>query len=129
MIQHVLTILAVHDFAAALKFYRAAFDFKQTVDVPVYAEFKLPDGRRLGLYERHSFGANTGIVPPQVAPGALSGAELYFHCADPAAQCAKLLAAGAFELSPWQPRAWGDDAAYYRDPDGHVLVIARVSVK
>lgn len=125
--QHVLTILAVEDFQKALAFYRAAFDFKQTVDVPVYAEFEMADGRRLGIYERKSFGLNTGIVPRNVEAGALSGAELYFHCDNSDEQCAKLMSAGATELSPWQLRAWGDEAAYYRDPDGHVIVIAKQS--
>jgi len=129
VIRHVLTILAVSDFVRAREFYRAAFGFKQTVDVPVYAEFELEDGRRLGIYERQSFGVNTGVVPNKVEAGELSGAELYFYCNDPAAQCAKLVKAGATELSPWQPRAWGDDAAYYSDPDGHVIVIAREQPK
>ncbi len=124
--QHVLTILAVVDFQKALAFYHAAFDFKQTVDVPVYAEFEMTDGRRIGIYERESFGVNTGIVPVKIDAGELSGAELYFHCDHPAEQCAKLVKAGAVELSPWQLRAWGDEAAYYRDPDGHVIVIAQI---
>ena len=126
MMRHALTILAVSDFPKARAFYRAAFDFRQTVDVPVYAEFELEDGRRIGIYERNSFGATPGFVPNAVGADELSGAELYFYCDDPAVQCAKLIDAGAVELSPWQARAWGDDAAYFRDPDGHVLVIAQV---
>ncbi len=125
--QQILTILAVAEVKRAADFYRSAFEFKQTVDVPVYAEFEMPDGRKIGLYERKSFGANTGIVPNAAGARELSGAELYFHCDDPAAQCAKLIGAGATELSPWQARNWGDDAAYFRDPDGHVLVIAKPS--
>ncbi|MCB9357503.1 MAG: VOC family protein [Calditrichaeota bacterium] len=128
MVRHILTILAVSDVTRAAEFYRAAFDWTQTVDVPVYAEFELADGRRIGLYERHSFGANTGIVPQEIGEGALSGAELYFHCDEPEAQCARLARAGATELSKWQPRPWGDDAAYFRDLDGHVIVIATVGV-
>ncbi len=127
--KHVLTILAVSDFQKSLAFYRAAFDFKQTVDVPVYAEFELDDGRRIGIYARESFGMNTGIVPNKVGMNELSGAELYFFCDDPAKQCAKLVQAGAVELSAWQLRAWGDEAAYYRDPDGHVIVIARTEIR
>ncbi len=127
--QHILTILAVDDFQKAVAFYRAAFDFKQTVDVPVYAEFEMEDGRKIGIYERQSFGVNTGVVPKKIEAGELSGAELYFHCDTPAEQCAKLVQAGAVELSPWQVRAWGDDAAYFRDLDGHVIVIAKASKK
>ncbi|MCB1060091.1 MAG: VOC family protein [Calditrichaeota bacterium] len=123
--KQILTILAVDDFQRSLEFYRAAFGFKQTVDVPVYAEFEMEDGRKIGIYDRKSFGANTGVVPLKIEAGQLSGAELYFHCEDPEEQCAKLIQAGAVELSPWQARAWGDDAAYFRDFDGHVIVIAK----
>jgi uncharacterized glyoxalase superfamily protein PhnB len=125
MMKQVLTILAVDDFLRAREFYVAAFGFALTVDVPVYAEFEMEDGRRLGIYQRESFGVNTGVVPKKILAGELSGAELYFHCDDPETQCEKLRAAGATELSPWQTRAWGDDAAYFRDFDGHVIVIAR----
>lgn len=126
MIRQVLTILAVDDLQKSAAFYRSAFGFKQTVDVPVYAEFEMADGRRIGIYERKSFGVNTGIVPERIEANELSGAELYFHCDEPAEQCAKLVQAGATELSPWQLRPWGDEAAYFRDPDGHVIVIAKV---
>ena len=122
--KHILTILAVDDVARSREFYRAAFDFKQTVDVPVYAEFEIEEGRRIGLYQRESFGVNTGIIPNEVGAGELSGAEIYFHCENPDAQIEKLLKAGATLLSPWQLRPWGDFAAYFRDPDGHTSVIA-----
>jgi uncharacterized glyoxalase superfamily protein PhnB len=105
--KQVLTILAVDDFVRAREFYLAAFGFALTVDVPVYAEFEMEDGRRLGIYQRESFGVNTGVVPKKILAGELSGAELYFHCDDPETQCEKLRAAGATELSPWQTRAWG----------------------
>ncbi len=124
---HLLTILAVENVPRAAEFYRRAFAFKQTVDVSVYAEFEIEVGRRLGLYERNSFGHNTGIVPNTIRPGELSGAELYFHTDDPQIQIRSLLEAGAVPLSPWSVREWGDEAAYFRDPDGHVLVIARPS--
>jgi hypothetical protein len=35
--------------------------------------------------------------------------------------------AGAPELSALAPRPWGDDAAYFSDPSGNVLVLARPS--
>ncbi len=105
MIRQVLTILAADDFQKSAAFYRAAFGFKQTVDVPVYAEFEMEDGRRIGIYDRKSFGVNTGIVPERIGVDELSGAELYFHCDEPAEQCEKLVRSGATELSPWQLRA------------------------
>ena len=31
----------------------------------------------------------------------------------------------ACELSPLAPRDWGDEAAYFADPDGVVIAVAR----
>lgn len=125
MLRHVLTILAVEDLPRSVAFYRRAFGWPQVVDVPVYAEFELPGGQRIGLYERTSFGHNTGQVPARVAAGALAPTELYFHADDLEAALARLRDAGARVLSALAPRDWGDDAAYFADPDGNVLVIAR----
>src|SRR5207244_3574714 len=38
---------------------------------------------------------------------------------------ASLVAAGARPLSPRAPRVWGDEAAYFADPDGHVVAVSR----
>jgi predicted enzyme related to lactoylglutathione lyase len=123
--RHVLTVLAFERLPQAVTFYRQAFGWKQTVDVPVYAEFSLPGGQRLGLYAREAFGRNTGEAPTATPPGTLAPTELYFHCDDVPAAVARLRAAGARELSPLAPRAWGDEAAYLADPEGNVLVVAR----
>lgn len=123
--RHVLTILAVEDLPRAVAFYRAAFGFGQLVDVPVYVEFELPGGMRLGLYDRRGFAHNTGQPPALPPPGATSGAEIYFHVADLDEAIARLQAAGARLLSARAPRDWGDEAAYFADPDGNVLVVAR----
>ena len=37
----------------------------------------------------------------------------------------RLTARGARCLSPLAPRPWGDEAAYFEDPDGNVVVVAR----
>jgi catechol 2,3-dioxygenase-like lactoylglutathione lyase family enzyme len=120
-----LVILAVSDLPRARAFYRAAFGWPQPVDVPVYAEFTLPAGMRLGLYERRAFGANTGAAPAETPAGALAPTELYLYPPDLGAALERLAAAGARPLSPLARRAWGDDAAYFADPDGNVLVLAR----
>lgn len=123
--RHILTILAVRDLEAATRFYRLAFGWPQAVGVPVYSEFELPGGMRLGLYERNAFGRNTGQVPAVVARGELTPAELYFETDEIDAAIAAVLAAGGRELSPLARRDWGDEAAYFADLDGNVLVLAR----
>ncbi|HEY3446260.1 MAG TPA: VOC family protein [Myxococcales bacterium] len=123
--EHVLTILAVGDLSRARAFYRDAFGWAQPVDVPVYAEFELPDGMRLGLYQREGFARNTGQAPSVTPMGAISATEIYFHVDDLPAAIAKLESAGARTLSPRAKRDWGDEAAYFADPDGNVLVVGR----
>src|SRR5687768_9119468 len=55
-----LIILAVEDRARALRFYRDVFDWTLAVDAPTYAELALPEGMRLGIYDRRGFGTNFG---------------------------------------------------------------------
>ncbi|MFH1467522.1 MAG: VOC family protein [Pseudomonadota bacterium] len=122
---HILTILAVSDLETAAVFYQQAFGWPLGVDVPVYKQLDLPGGRSLGLYVREGFAHNVGgLVPEVVAPGAITGTELYFRVADLDAAVARLEAAGARVLSPRAPRDWGDEAAYFADPDGNALVVA-----
>lgn len=122
---HILTILAVKDLGVARTFYDAAFGWPARVDVPVYVELELPDGRGLGLYQREGFAHNTGQAPLVIPDGEITGTEIYLHCDDLALTMERLKRAGARELSPRAPRDWGDEAAYYADPDGNVLVVAR----
>lgn len=126
-VRHVLTILAVAELPSSVAFYRAAFDWPQVVDAPVYAEFELPGGQRLGLYERRGFGHNTGQIPMLLPEGELAPVELYFYAADLTDGIARMRAAGARELSGLAAREWGDEAAYFADPSGNVLVLARPS--
>ncbi len=124
-IRLVLTILAVGDLPLSVRFYREAFGWTQVVDVPVYAEFLLPNGQRLGLYNREAFGLNMGQVPAKLPQGELAPTELYFYTDNLVEAIAGLETAGARLLSQLAVRNWGDEAAYYADPDGNVLVIAR----
>lgn len=124
-VRHILTILAVADLERARAFYDAAFEWPVSVDVPVYVEYTLPGGMLLGLYQREGFARNTGIVPAVVPAGAVSGIEIYLRVEDLAGAVARLQHAGARLLSPAAPRAWGDEAAYFADLEGNVLVVAR----
>lgn len=123
--RHVLTIIAVADLEVSVGFYRNAFGWPARVRAPVYVELALPDGRGLGLYRRDGFARNTGQLPAELATGDITGTELYLHCHDLDDAMARLRAAGARMLSAPAPRGWGDEAAYFADPDGNVLVLAR----
>jgi catechol 2,3-dioxygenase-like lactoylglutathione lyase family enzyme len=123
--RHVLTILAVDDLPRAVGFYVQGFGWEKVVNVPVYVEFALPGGMRLGLYQREGFGRNTGKIPAHVPAGELAPTEIYFHVDDIGSAIDRLRRAGARELSPLSRRDWGDEAAYFADPDGNVVVLAR----
>ncbi len=92
---HVLTILAVEDLPRAKEFYSKAFAWPQAVDVPVYAEFQLPTGMRLGLYEREGFERNTGQLPARAPAGEISATELYFYVDDLESAIERVKSAGA----------------------------------
>ena len=122
---HILTILAVADLAKAVAFYREAFGWPTRVEVPVLVEFELPDGRGLALYQREGFGLNTQQAPVVLTEGEIAGTEIYLHCGNLEAVIARLTTAGARELAPLTPKDWGDEVAYFADPDGNVLAVAR----
>jgi catechol 2,3-dioxygenase-like lactoylglutathione lyase family enzyme len=121
----VLTIVAVADVAASKRFYAEAFGWELQVDVAVYGEFALPGGGRFGVYERAAFALNVGRLPARTPAGAIGATELYLYADDLPHAIERLRRAGALELSPLAARPWGDDAAYFADPDGNVLAIAR----
>lgn len=124
MSEHILTILAVADLARAHAFYREAFPlWRLQEDAPVYREFALPGGQRLGLYQREGFARNTGVMP-QEHSGGTTATELYLRCADIEEAVVRVRGAGGRELAPLAHRPWGDDVAYFTDPDGNVLALA-----
>jgi len=120
-----LVIVAVEDLKRAVGFYRAAFGWTQTIDVAVYAEFALPGAVRLGLYTHAGFGRNTEQAPLTPTHGEITGTEICLFVDDLSAAMARMEAAGARLLSPRALRDWGDEAAYFADLDGNVVVLAR----
>jgi len=116
-----ITILAVSDLPRSRAFYDTAFGWERVVDVPVYVQYRLPGGQNVAVYQAESFeGMSGGTLAPRTA-GGLSGAELYLHTDDLDDAIRRLNAAGARPLSPRSPRNFGDEAAYFADPDGHLI--------
>lgn len=119
-------ILAVCDLPRSIEFYRRAFGWPQTVEVPTYAEFITHGDLRVGLYHREGYVRNFDAPRVSEPPnGGVTTTELYFECDDVEAMLARLMDAGAEVISPLRERSWGDVCAYVRDPDGNVLVVAR----
>jgi predicted enzyme related to lactoylglutathione lyase len=119
-----LVILAVHDVARMARFYEEAFGWPIAVDVPVYREYALPDGMRLGLYLREGFEKNTALPVSLRTAAHTTATELYLTVEDPAAMASQLCGLGARCMSPLAERPWGDLAAYFEDPEGNVVVVA-----
>lgn len=117
-------ILYVRDQAASAAFYSRVLDAKPTLDVSGMTEFALPGGAVLGLMPEAGVAKLLGEKLPAPAQSG-ARAELYLVVEDPAACHARALESGARELSPLEPRDWGQEAAYSLDPDSHVLAFAR----
>jgi len=122
-----LTILYVRDLARAARFYDAAFCWPKSVNVPVYVEYRVNDGARLGLmpqgHTRHFLGEELGTRRPT---DDCPRAEVYLRVKDLDGAIARLDALGAVCTSPRAAKSWGDEAAYYLDHDGYVLAVARI---
>jgi catechol 2,3-dioxygenase-like lactoylglutathione lyase family enzyme len=123
-VRRLLLILAVEDLGRARRFWDAAFGWEVAAEVPVYVEYRVAPSLGLGLYARGGFARNTGIPPAAVPPGGIAATEVYLLVDDLPAAVRRLEAAGARLLSPAAAREWGDEAAYFADPDGNVVVVA-----
>lgn len=118
-------ILYVADQEASSRFYSGVLGIEPCLEVPGMTEFELPGGARLGLMPEGGIKKllGDGLPDPASASG-IPRSEIYLHVEDPARFHARALGKGARELSPLQPRGWGDIAAYSLDPDGHVVAFA-----
>ena len=124
-LQQRTTILAVGDLAYAVQFYHDVFGWPVQTRTETFVAFDLGANSCLGLYAREGYAKNVGRAPEALAYGSVSGTELYLLFDDPAPVLDRLKTRGARVLSAWAPRPWGDEAAYFADPDGNVLAIAR----
>jgi predicted enzyme related to lactoylglutathione lyase len=124
--QHVHLVLAVSDVDRAKQFYGEAFGWKPHLEWPgEYAELELPDQDWLGLYKEDGYAETAGAPVDELKRGRYGGAELYVQVEDVKAAIDSLRNAGAKALSPLARRGWGHEAAYFADPDGNIVAVAR----
>jgi uncharacterized glyoxalase superfamily protein PhnB len=119
-----LVIIAVEELPRSLAFYRTVTMWAVSVETPVYAELRSPNGLRLGLYDRRGFGRNIKRVPEPIS-GPVATTELYLVVEDIAASMTRARNAGASLLDDASDRPWGDHVGYVADPDGYVVAFAR----
>ena len=119
-------VLAVADVDRAKQFYDDAFGWKPHLEWEgEYAELELPDNDWLGLYREDGFAESAGAPVAELKQGRFAGAELYVQVDDVDAAIGALREAGAKSLSPLARRGWGHEAAYFADPDGNIVAVAR----
>ena len=120
-----LTILFVDDLPEAVRFYDEAFGWEKKADFPIYVSYDTGRGLGISLYDREACAMNLGRTPTLTPRGEISGTELYIQCADLEDAIQKVESAGGRLVSPLRERNWGDEVAYYADPAGNVLALAR----
>ncbi len=123
-------ILYVSDQKKSRDFYARILDIEPVLDVEGMTEFQLSVKTKLGLmpYKGIRKILNEDIPDPESANG-VPRCEIYLLSETAGEYCLRAKAAGAEEISPLGKRDWGDSAAYYSDPDGHVIVFAEKFTK
>jgi catechol 2,3-dioxygenase-like lactoylglutathione lyase family enzyme len=120
-------ILAVDDVERSVDFYERAFGWPRNpkIDYTNYVELLEPGGGCLGLFERGAFATTAGVETPPARPRGQTATELYVRVDDVAPVLDRLEELGARQLAPLAAKEWGEEAAYYADPDGNVVAVAR----
>jgi predicted enzyme related to lactoylglutathione lyase len=124
----VQVIFAVNDVTRSAAFYQGVFGWprNELIDYREYVELHAPGGT-LGLCERDTYASLTQATPMTPENGDVSPAYLYVRVPDVREAVAKREEAGARPLAPLAPRSWGDEAAWFADPDGNVVAVAQAA--
>lgn len=121
-------ILYVADQARSTSFYSEVLGLKPKLNVPGMTEFMLSEGCILGLMPESGIKRLLGIpLPDPALANGIPRAELYFHVDDPILHYQRAIKCGGKEVSPVDRRNWGHTAGYLMDPDGHMVVFAKVT--
>ena len=120
-------IFAVNDLSRTLDFYERAFGWPRNkrIDFENYVELLPPDGGSVGFYDRNGFAKQIGAQPVHVSGDQVAPAYVYVRVGDVRATVADLEAAGGRPLSALSVRSWGEEAAWFADPDGNVIAVAQ----
>lgn len=118
-------ILYVKDQQKSRDFYSAVLNLKPSLDTDGMTEFMLSENTRLGLMPEKGIAKILGGKTPHPETGnGIPRCELYLYIDNVNEYYTRALENGADELSPVQPRNWGDTAGYVSDPDGHIIAFA-----
>lgn len=118
-------ILYVADPARSTRFYNILLGVEPDVEVPGMTEFSLGEGCKLGLMPENGIARIiSGPLPHPSRAQGIPRCELYLLVEDLSAAMERAEQAGAALVNAVADRDWGHRAAYYADPDGHVVALA-----
>ena len=117
-------IIYVDDFECSKAFYGGALGLKMRLDAGNYCEFDI-GGLGLGLMSKKALPYFLGETGREQWKDGAPRCELYFIPDNVEEAVKKIEAAGAQKVADLKLMPWGDEAAYYRDPDGHIIALAR----
>jgi lactoylglutathione lyase len=120
------TILYVADVAASLDLYERAFGQRRRFlhESGQYAELET-GGTTLAFASTDLAGSNLpGVVRAPDVGTPPPTFEVCFVTEDVPGAFERAVSEGAKAVTPPQTKPWGQDVAYVRDPDGHLVEIA-----
>ncbi len=123
-------ILYVNDQLRSTSFYSTLLGLEPTLNVPGMTEFELPGGSVLGLMPENGIAKIiSGRLPHPSTANGTPRCELYLVVTDLTAAYERAILAGARLIDGTKDRDWGHRAAYFADPDGHIIALAYQIVK
>jgi lactoylglutathione lyase len=121
----VLFILYVRSQTASRDFYSALLGKDPVLDVPGMTEFDL-GSCKLGLMPEDGIARIITPALPHPATGnGVPRCELYLLMDDLSTVLERATNAGVTLVAPAKDEDWGHHVAYFADPDGHVIALAR----
>ena len=122
-------VFAVTDLARSLDFYERAFDWPRNprIDYTNYVELLPPGGGAVGLFEAEGYSQLVGADSAPIPDDRVAPAYVYVRVDDVESAAARVEEAGGRPLSRLASRSWGEDAAWFADPDGNVIAVAQSS--
>ena len=124
-------VFAVSDLRRSVDFYERAFDWprNERIDYTNYVELLPPDGGAVGLFETDGYSELVGADSAPIPEGRVAPAYVYVRVDDVEAAAARVEDAGGRPLSRVASRSWGEDAAWFADPDGNVIAVSQSSAQ
>jgi lactoylglutathione lyase len=124
-INHVETILYVHDQDRSAGFYQRLLRVAPDVNVPGMTEFVLSPNCKLGLMPNSDIAKILLDKTPHPESGnGIPRCELYLRVDNIQIEFDNAVECGAKLISAIAERDWGDKACYFADPDGHIIAFA-----